>query len=467
MIFTYEKCLITFKKWFHIIFISENFVVAEFCFESNIKNFITCSECDLKLSNWKLKRNFMKIHTRQSSNCLFVQTLNEKNTSRKSKKHDSLLVSIIETSFSSSSSSSLEFLIFYLIIIDLYRKQKILLVKVKENVKTFIISYEQRLITYNDWFHDKSSAVNMIVVDFIRQFCIKNITSCSKCLIIFDDWFVDSNSLRMHFDESDCSLTKAVEQETIVVRKQSSKIKFRNFSESFKSEKFTINFSSISTISDFERIIKSNVILVENSIFTSTSKNLKVIFSRSISSCSTSTILLINQSSYLFVANQFIAHILYQHIVMTFFFSYNKRLMTFKKWFHTSSTSKALIQTEFRYTSIKLSLNCITCRRCDLIFEKWEFHNDFIKEHFRRNSECSKAKTIVVVVKKIIEAAKSDVCFKDIDFFDFTMQTDFWEKFRISINIASFLHHLIETIVKYREKNITKFFFQCLRDSAL
>ena len=135
MISTYEERLITYKQWFHIIFISETFVVAEFCFESNIKNFIICSECNLILNNWKFKRDFMKTHTRQSSNCLFVQTLNKKNTSRKSRKHDSLFASIIETNFSFSSFSNFESSIFYLIIENLYHRQKILLVRVEKELK--------------------------------------------------------------------------------------------------------------------------------------------------------------------------------------------------------------------------------------------------------------------------------------------------------------------------------------------
>ena len=98
-----------------------------------------------------------------------------------------------------------------------------------QHIVIMISTYEERLITYKNWFHNKFSTINMIVVDFIRQFCIKNITNCSKCLMIFDDWFVDSDSLRMHFDESDCSLTqtlndiivaqKAIEQEIVVVFK--------------------------------------------------------------------------------------------------------------------------------------------------------------------------------------------------------------------------------------------------------
>ena len=59
---------------------------------------------------------------------------------------------------------------------------------------------------------------------------------------------------------------KAVEQKITAVRKQSFKIKFRNFSESFKFEEFTSNFSSTSMISCFESIIKSNDIFAASSI---------------------------------------------------------------------------------------------------------------------------------------------------------------------------------------------------------
>ena len=249
-------------------------------------------------------------------------------------------------------------------------------------------------------------------------------------------------------------------------------------------EKSTINFnsSSTSTKSSFEFVIQLNVILVASSILTSISKNSKMISSRLISFCSTSTILLINQSNYLFVANQFVAHISYQHIVMTFFFNY-------EKWFHISFTSKTLIQAEFRYTFTRLSLNCITCRQCDLILENWKLHNDFIKEHLHRSFECFKAKRtieqeIFIVVQEImkqevvvaektveqavIETIKSEIInLKKIDFLDFIMQVDLWKKFRISINSASFLYHLIEFAVKYKKKSILKILFRCLRDSAL
>ena len=364
---------------------------------------------------------------RQSSNCVFVQELNI------TFKETSIVISVIalinstSTKFVSSNCIAFSSQIFYLIIKDLYHKQKTLFVK-----------------------SEKLEAVKNAIV---ASKTFVSISTSSSLFIQSKFQFVASSELQTEFN-------------------------------SFKFEEFTISFnsSSTSTKSSFEFVIQSDVILVASSIFTSASKNSKVISSRLISLCSTSTISLINQSSYLLVANQLVAHFLYQHTMIlcfesiiksdvvlvtnsTFFFNYDKRLTTFKKWLHTSFTSKTLIQAEFRHTSTKLSLNCITCRRCDVILLDWKFHDDFIKEHLRRNSECFRAKTIKQVV---IETIKSEIInFKNIDFFDFIMQVNLWKKFSISINIASFLHHLIETIVKYQEKSITKFFSQCPRDSAL
>ena len=72
---------------------------------------------------------------------------------------------------------------------------------------------------------------------------------------------------------------------------------------------------------------------------------------------------------------------------------------------------------------------------------------------------------IAVIVVAVIETIKSEICTKNINFFDFIMQVNFWEKFRISINDANFLHHLIEFAVKYK-KNILKILSRCLCDSA-
>ena len=61
----------------------------------------------------------------------------------------------------------------------------------------------------------------------------------------------------------------------------------------------------------------------------------------------------------------------------------------------------------------------------------------------------------VVAVEKIgvaaIEAIKSEICVKNINFFDFTMFLNLLE-LRISIINASFLHHLIEIAVNYQKK---------------
>ena len=205
----------------------------------------------------------MKAYMRQSSNCVFAQELDIifKETSVTT----SVIALVDSTSTKLVSINCIAFSpqIFYLIIEDLYHKQKTLFAKIKEDLT--VIEAEKAAI----------------------------------------------------------AAQKAIE-EAVAARKQNSKIKSRNFSESFKSEKFTISFSSTSTMSDFESIIKSNVVFVANSIFISISESSKLNSLRSILSCSTSTILLINQSNYLFDANQLVVHISYQHIVMTFFFSYEK-----------------------------------------------------------------------------------------------------------------------------------------------
>ena len=74
---------------------------------------------------------------------------------------------------------------------------------------------------------------------------------------------------------------------------------------------------------------------------------------------------------------------------------------------------------------------------------------------------------IAIVVVIVIETIKFETCVKNINYFDFIMQINFWKKFRISINIANFLHHLIDVFVKYRKKNILKILFQCFRDFVL
>ena len=142
MISTYEERLIIFKKWFHITFIFENFVVVEFCFESNIKDFIIHSECSLILNNWKFKSNSMKAHMRQLSNCVFVQELNI--TFKETLIIISVIALINSTSMKFASINDIAFSsqVFYLIIKNLYHKQKTLLVK-NEKFETSSSSFIQ------------------------------------------------------------------------------------------------------------------------------------------------------------------------------------------------------------------------------------------------------------------------------------------------------------------------------------
>ena len=95
---------------------------------------------------------------------------------------------------------------------------------------------------------------------------------------------------------------------------------------------------------------------------------------------------------------------------------------------------------------------------------------------WKKICEIEKAKKISIVAKKtikqkidvvvvvVIETIKFEIYVKNINYFDFIMQIDFWEKFCISINNANFLRRLIDAFVKYKKNNILKILYQCFRD---
>ena len=73
----YEKRLTIFKTWSHQLSSLESFAIANFYYEIDIENLTTCSKCDLTLANWKSKRDSLRTHMRQSSNCFFAQALSK------------------------------------------------------------------------------------------------------------------------------------------------------------------------------------------------------------------------------------------------------------------------------------------------------------------------------------------------------------------------------------------------------
>ena len=97
-----------------------------------------------------------------------------------------------------------------------------------------------------------------------------------------------------------------------------------------------------------------------------------------ISLCSTSTIILINQSNYIFVAYQFVAF-----YIDIMFFDYSRRLIIFTKWFHNKSSIFDLIATKFHH---KLNTkNNIFCSKCDLKWFKWFIDEIFLQFHLKKN----------------------------------------------------------------------------------
>ena len=76
-IFTYEERLIIFKAWSYQLSTSTSLAVVDFCYEIDIEDLTICSECELALANWRSKRDSLRAHMRQSSNCFFAQTLSK------------------------------------------------------------------------------------------------------------------------------------------------------------------------------------------------------------------------------------------------------------------------------------------------------------------------------------------------------------------------------------------------------
>ena len=291
----YEERLIIFTKWSHTSFIFENLVVVEFCLKSNIKNFITCSECDLKLSNWRLKRNLMKAHKRQSSNCLLTRILNDiettsaiakmKSTKRSSSaklEHESKIKSriinenllqehlnqsdrslnqvlslnekktstaistivlkdssSISVNSTSTESASINCIAFssqtsYLIIENLYHKQKTLLVKIEKELKTkileikiylkelemldakkiaeqVVVEAEKAAIVIQNTMKQKTVAV---VIEAVKsETCVKNID--------FFDFIMMINLSELQLSASSASFFQRLREQAVKYQKNS------------------------------------------------------------------------------------------------------------------------------------------------------------------------------------------------------------------------------------------------------
>ena len=445
MIFTYEKRFATFKKWFHINFNFENLVVAEFCHESDIKNFITCSKCDLKLNNWKFKRDSKKAHMRQSSNCLFFQDKKE--------------TSINATSTKSASIKCIAFSpqILYLIIENLYQRQKILIVKIdfieakkaaiiaqkimkqeviavfKQSSKTkteffksfkfekFTItfsststksrfertSYEERLVIFTNWSHVKFSATDVIEIKFCHKSNTKDIITCSKCSFKWFEWCIDENFLQIHLMKNDCSLIRALKLETkkasLVARKIINQEVVAALKSSSKFQKLD-EFETKRTSRIVQKTADQEVVIV----------NLKL-----------------------------------------------RSKIKFSKFFESFKFETFIIN--FSSTSTISNLESIIKSDAALITSS-----------ILANEAIMNAKKAAAIIQKIIkqkavaviDAVKSEICVKNIKFFDFTMFLNLLD-FQLSVNSACFLHHLIEIVVNYQKKSVLKILFQCLRDSAL
>ena len=477
---TYEKRLITFKKWFHIISTSEILVVAEFCFELNIKNFITCSKCDLTLNNWKFKRDFMKTHTRQSSNCSFVQDLNENETSSSTRAKSA---SINDIAFSSQT--------FYLIMKDLYHKQQTLLAKVEKDLA--VIETEKTAIVVQEIAESKIDVVvNSELKTKIKSFKFEKFTISSSSTstesslefatqsnVIFaaSSVFISvskSSKLNSSRSISFCSTS------TILLISQSNRsfvlniMLFVSYDKRLTTFKnwFHDKLSAIDTTaiefrhkSNTTNIIYSDIIICSECdaiwfewLNDKNSLQIHLMWNDCLLTKTLNEKLeaVISTSSSLFIQSKF-------QLVASSEFQAKLKTFKFEKFAISSDFNSTSIKSIFESiikSNVVFAASSISISICMSILniEKLETEKAFIVAQ-----EIMKQEIVVVV----IEAIESKICVKNINFFDSTMQIDFWNEFRISVFSASFLQHLIEIAVNYREKSVIKILFQCFRDSAL
>ena len=101
------------------------------------------------------------------------------------------------------------------------------------------------------------------------------------------------------------------------------------------------------------------------------------------------------QSNYIFVANLFVAQILYQRVVMTF--TYKKHLIIFKKWFYIKFLTTNIIAIEFCHISMfrKSNINdVIICLKCFLLWNDWYNDDNFLQIHLNTYENCTLIQTL-------------------------------------------------------------------------
>ena len=159
----------------------------------------------------------MKAHMRQSSNCLLTQSLVEKETFSSTSTE---LVSINCIAFSSQTS--------YLIIENLYHKQKTLLVKVEKELKTKVLEIKIYLEELERLDAKKAVAVAqkamkqeaVVVEETAKQAVMKAVKSetCSKDIDFFD-FTMMMNLSELHLSVNCASFLQILDEQAVKYQK--------------------------------------------------------------------------------------------------------------------------------------------------------------------------------------------------------------------------------------------------------
>ena len=223
-----------------------------------------------------------------------------------------------------------------------------------------LITYEEDLINFNNWFHNISIFEIMIVANWyhcsIKRWL--DLIKCTHCIVIVTfrmNFEKEENLLNIHFKISEfCSLAS----KTLKILKKQQKNELLTLQiASFKFISTTKSFVSKASLHTF----LSTILLAKTS--KSSIFDASFIFSRTLS-----------------------------HIQNLLSFNYEKRLINFKNWSHQLFSFESFAIVDFCY-EINIE-NLITCSKCDLTLIDWKFKRNSLRAHKRQCFNCSIAQAL-------------------------------------------------------------------------
>ena len=327
------------------------------------------------------------------------------------------------------------------------------------------ITYEERLVIFNNWLHNTFIFEIMIVASWYHCSTKRwlDLIKCTHCIAIVTfriNFEKEEDFLDIHFKISNfCSLALKTLK---TLKKQQEKTS--TSTSNYFASKLLLNHNFCSSQNFFVMTFSNKLIIYEKRLIIfkkwshisfifeimivaswyhcSTKKQqeeneleaLQIASSKSISIAKSrasrasfytflSTILFAKTFESSIVDTSFVFSFTFSHVQSLLNFSYEERLINFKAWSHQLSIFTSLTTIDFCYeTNIKdfITLttidfcyetnikNLITCSKCDLVLTNWKSKKDSLRAHIRQSSNCffaqalSKDQSIVEIFESII-----------------------------------------------------------------